>query len=928
MPNRDEMRRHRDGVRAGVAALGVAFALLLARMDAAPPIVEFFVSATSDADTDRILVRWQPVGNSPYTHYDVLRRGVASSAFTQINPAPIGPMVSVAFIQALATAPANQDGLLMLQSSYGNDYASDLLSIMATQQEPDRTLLPDQNYVAAVAMGLGFLDETVTATLTYVYEVWGLDAQGFRVERLGQATATARQPVLAREPVDVACVQIDGVQGDRAAFMRFRDNPQAQAFFGYDVFRLPYPPGGPCPADLTTAPSAVIVNEFPVLSDSPGASRGGKMQFQASCASSACHAAPDPRGFGAGTCATCTSPCTTCGVAGGSLDGFRSHQTQGIPGMPIAAHDTTPLLGLSADALEKIFDYVEEFQFEDDADLTPGGPLMTNQIYCYQAVPRDLLGQHGSTQDSVVRCAVQDKKAPAVPILVKVERFVPHAGREDCHVSWKRNTDDTTAYDVCVSNDAIPVNSLPPTVGCSTVPQPGSGDRVQWDAGHSAADAGKTFYYAVRAVDANGNMSGMSGWGPCMPRDIVPPGPPIVTWECCSDAGGGCVDRRGDEEWQMAGGFPGLFVGPGVCPAQVTCSPGPDVFKCRAYRSFDGIDYAPVGDAPPNQPIGIDFKPGMDALIYVQTKAVDASGNTSPPIGDMYLVAEGKAPLPPPKVTSIMLINPLPGSMTIRVRFKSLPPEQLLGFAFYKQYAGESDPTPPEPSPADLTTELVAFWPSATLATGSQTPPQWIVKGVPQKLSAHLPALGSLNPYLVYDIPAKTYETEVTVGKTDDIVLRIAAIGASGKQSKTAAFRWGGWDAGDQVLEWPKFREENASNAPTGSGDFTAMYDEPGIIEMTWTAYPDGCIGGPSRHFIVFRRRGDAPRWHQISVPFTCSQTTSLLYQDQDVEPGFYYTYVVVRLKENGEFDHQYGPRTQCYDGSSSTNTCPGPQPQ
>ena len=926
--------------RAGRDALAAAFVLALARtigaigtapLEAAPPQVQYEVSATADADADRILVRWNRVGGiTPYTHYDVLRRLASVTASTPINGAPIGKATTVASIEAAFNAPGRSDALGWITASFGADYAGDILNILTTGSEPESTLLPDQNYVAALVMGLGWLDETVAANQTYVYEVWGLDAQGFRVERLGQATATARQPVLVPAPQGVVCSHVAGQEGDRAAFLRWSDSPQAGPFFGYDVLRAPFT-GGACLANLTSAPGAVRVNEFPVLSDSPGAGREGKSLFEAHCSS--CHrTSQDPRLVSPtpANCSNCGSPgCNNCGVSGGSLELYRVHQNSEVTGLSSYPHATTSLKALSADALEAIFDYIEEFQFEDDAETTPGGPLPNGQLYCYQVVPRDLLGQYGEVASgAVTRCQIQDRIPPSVPTLLRSDRFEPQAGVESCRLSWDRNTDDTASYEIFRVASAVPRNAHPPNPVFGPLAQPASGARVAWDAtpAHTLADAGRTFFYSVRAVDTAGNRSGLSGWVPCMPRDLVPPAAPSAAFGCC-DVGvpeEECADRRLDLEWIETGGIAAIMAVPGSCAARLTCPPGGDTFACRVYRSLDGSNYYPGQDVPAGQAVDLAFQPLIDTEIHFQVKASDPSGNLSPPSTDVTVIYEGKNPLPAPRIISVTLLDAVTGE--IRIRFRSLAPDKILGFALYRQYAGPDDPDPPAPVHPD---DFVARFPKPgaapplTLSADPIAPGKWKVLANAVSLASRLDQVTDSTPKLTYDPVEKTYEMTVVAGKTDDIVLRLAVVGWSGKESATIPFRWAGFDTGDLTLEWPEWPRKNKLELPGTATLNVTPQPALGRTGVSWTPYPDGCNDGELRPFIVFRRRGSSPHWQQISPPFFCVSGTNLDYHDTDVENGFYYSYVVVRLSAAGEFKHQFGPTPPlCY------GTCTGPSPQ
>ena len=194
-------------MRGKLMSILVSIAATIAGVLAEPASERTIVQAVADASANRVLVRWAIVEGTAkrYTWYDVLRRTSSQPSFAKLNPDPIGPLTTVAAIEAAFTAPGRADALAGIQASLGPGYASALLAM----QEPGVTgaakgqvkLLPDQNYGAALALGLGWLDETVLAGSTYVYEVWGLDPQGFRVERLGSAVATEIGRASCRERV-------------------------------------------------------------------------------------------------------------------------------------------------------------------------------------------------------------------------------------------------------------------------------------------------------------------------------------------------------------------------------------------------------------------------------------------------------------------------------------------------------------------------------------------------------------------------------------------------------------------------------------------------------------------------------------------------------------------------------------------------------
>ncbi|RMG46965.1 MAG: hypothetical protein D6718_04595, partial [Acidobacteria bacterium] len=191
-------RRHQN--RSARFLLGIAVLAGLPGATAAPPAERTLVHAVADGDQNRILVRWmtEETTSPRYRYYDVDRREADSLSFVQLNDDPIGPAQTAAEIEAIFTAPGRSDALGWIQDSLGDDYANDLLLMQSpnatSSEKAQAALLPDLNYGVALAFGLGWLDETVTPGVTYVYEVWGLDDQGFRVERLGRATATAGSP--------------------------------------------------------------------------------------------------------------------------------------------------------------------------------------------------------------------------------------------------------------------------------------------------------------------------------------------------------------------------------------------------------------------------------------------------------------------------------------------------------------------------------------------------------------------------------------------------------------------------------------------------------------------------------------------------------------------------------------------------------------
>ena len=144
------------------AAAGVAIA--------EPTTERTIVTATADASQDRILIRWQQVEgiDRRFTHYDVLRREASATTLTKLNIQPIGPLTTVAAIEALFDEAANAAALATILDSLGPDYASDLLAMQAADasgvEQFQQRIAPDMNYAVALALGLGWMDDTVTAS--------------------------------------------------------------------------------------------------------------------------------------------------------------------------------------------------------------------------------------------------------------------------------------------------------------------------------------------------------------------------------------------------------------------------------------------------------------------------------------------------------------------------------------------------------------------------------------------------------------------------------------------------------------------------------------------------------------------------------------------------------------------------------------------
>jgi hypothetical protein len=899
------MRKLLIGSLASALAALVAAALL-----AEPPVERTVVVAVADADEPRVLVRWRSVeGVKRYDYYDVFRRDADAGEFFQLNGDPIGPLTDVASIEAVFTAPGRADALGWIQDTLGESYASELLRLQGPDAPVHATaqlvFLPDQNYGAALALGLGWLDETVTMGETYVYEVWGVDNLGYPVERLGRASATAGAPGALSAPTGMSCVESGDQRAHEAAFLRWEDdNAGNDYFFGYEVVRVPKPVASTCPGDLLSEPGVVRATKYPVLPSSPGAVREGKALFEASCAS--CHTSRDD-----------------ASLVDGTLAGFRMLQDPSIPGLDDYWHDWPELHALSSDSLKKIFDYVYEFQFRDDGDYMA---VNEGETYCYQTVPRDLLGQLRSP-GVAEPCAVRDLLPPKVPSGILSERIPADGTHEDCRISWDRNSepdDDTANYEVLRRSGEVPRDEYLSIDGVDTIflgmviqPSGGPGDRVTLtDYGLTQADATHRFFYAVRAVDDSGNTSPLTGWVPCVPRDIVtPPTPTLERPLCCANSDLFCIDLYGgnmDPNW----GDPTVIAGRDGCEPRLVVERDPDAFRYRLYRSFDGTTYYPAEDREPEDcddpgyPNGsygclaTSFGPSVDQKIWYKVRAIDKSGNVSGFSDPTDLLKLGAAVPPAPKITEVWIApndtDPHNPNGWIVVRFKALPPSALLGVSLYKYYSSPENPL------AILGRGIfVTRFHDANLMPARPDPVNY-----PDKWGV-----------LIYDPIEDQYEMWVDVSETEDIVLQLYAIGWTGFEGAQEAYRWSGYQARDDTLDWPEFRDRNYYVLSGDPEHVLTVTPGPGYNDLSWP-YPEGeNCASPTKSFVVFRQRNDSPHWKQISPLFTCFDPAfPVEYQDTDVEDGFCYRYVAVRLGLSGEFEYQYGPTAVLYP---SGDPCP-----
>lgn len=873
-------------------ATAVLVLLLAAPAGAEPPLARHVVEAVADGAAPRILVRWNQLeGPRRFTHYDVMRRRADDAAPVRLNPAPVGALTTAAGIEAVFTAPGRGEILAAILETFGASYAEKLLQLAnpapGTSEPAQARLLPDLNYGAALALGLGYLDEAVVPGTTYVYEVWGLDSKGFRMERLGRATATALSPELPPAPSSLACVEIGDERGHMAAMLRWQNSAAApgRTVAGYDVYRARRNPGGSCPPIVPGLPGVQKVNEVPQTTRAAGRPRAGEQLFAANCA--VCH--PGGR----------TAP----PVAASTTDDFLRRRFPKLwANSTQATHNTAGLNALGPEDLQAIYDYVHEFNSRDDATTTPSEPLIAGETYCYQVHPRDLLGRNGPSP-APAECTVRDRVPPEVPYRLGARRVPGGAGYETCEIAWDRNADaDTNRYRLFRAAEVPRRDYQAPTTPLAQIDHAGAPARITFlDPGLGAADAGESFFYAVRAVDQSGNLSDFSAWVPCVPRDIAPPGAASLDTACGKNPEGpcDCRDLGAESAWRGAGGDPDFrVVDPRTCPPAFLPSAPGDPFTYRVDRSFDGTNYE-AGPETAGQ-FDLDFSPSTDSPVFIKVIPLDKSGNPGGASSPLKWIMKG-FPLPAPRIISVADA----GGGKVKIKFRSLPPKSLVGFAFYKQYQGPNDPDPTAP-------EHVVTTPSANLGQ-EFSPGQWAVKAGAVPL-ADLPGfIRTTDPgngaFCYYNDLDEYYVLQDEAGTLDDLVLRLHAIGWSGKEGFTAPYAWDGLPPADGFLEWPAFRSANTLPQVLQNDLSLSLLSSPLRVKLTWTARPSGCDQGNERPFVVFRKRGSG-MYQQISPPFTCNtgapDPTAMSYTDSDIEPGMSYRYIVIRTDAQGEFQMNF----------------------
>jgi mono/diheme cytochrome c family protein len=903
---------------------------------AEPPEERTVVTAVADSMLDRILVRWRTEeGISRYSHFDVLRREADDVVFITLNAEPLGPLQTVAEIESVFDAPGRGDALAGIQDKFGLDYAADILRMQALDAPSEAMmqlrLLPEENYGAALALGKGFLNETVVAGTTYVYEVWGLDGIGARVERIGRATATAGAPEPLAAPANLACVGIGGQEGDMAVFLRWDASPAVQPFFGYEILRAAWDDILGCVMAGSQLAGAVRANALPAARSSPGKVAEGQELFDLTC--TACHAGRD------------VAP-----VQGSGIEGFRRKQYP-LPGCADPTpHNVAELNELDPEQVAAIYDYIQESHFSDDGSATPGDPLVASTDYCYQVAARDLLGKLGTPTAPVI-CTVSDQRPPAVPKQIQSARTTP-AGHEICEISWRRNDDDTAEYRLYRATYVPRYACDEPAAALDTIaqPAPGGGDRVVYpDVSLTPADAGMPFVYALRARDAPGNSSGFSGWVPCTPRDIAAPPDLVVMLSCKSTCAGYCEDRSdgspGDAEWLAMAGDPDFITADAECLQIDAHPPGPgeQPYHRRLYRCLgdSAADCRSGPDFPELVSPEEDLVPMLDTKTWVMVRGYDRSGNLTGPSNLEPVVIEGAREIPAPRIISARLLDAATNKYGIR--FRSIDPAGLIGFALYaKHHEAEIDLA------VDPRGPLMGGLPTVNLIDTLDN--VWVIRSGAETLDQVLPGVPPpTTPYLIYE-GERVYElvSEIKVGGepvSRPVRFDLVGVGWSGREGASVPFVTSDFELADAELEWPTHRSETRSPLPDGA-DLSITLTPVGVggggpyMVVQWQPTPV-CMGATDpilgRPFAVFRRRGHAPRWQQISPLFDCfsgAPHPHMVYQDHDVQEGFWYDYTVVRLGDAGssagagEFDIQHGPSGfSCFD-SADPGTCTDPPPE
>jgi mono/diheme cytochrome c family protein len=912
------------------AALALALATTYGTATRAePPSARHTVQAVADVGSSRILVRWLQVEGAAkrFQYHEVLRREASGTEMVTLTAYPIGPATTVAGVEAIFNTPGYEDALAEIVETLGAGYATELLRMQSpAASDDDRArlrLLPDLNYGAAVALGLGLVDDTAVSGTRYVYEVWGVGTGGLRVERIGRASATSGAPDVQPAAFDLACVDRGDVRGDMSVHLRWDAYPPDPVRIGQDVFRVMRNPDPPydCPPIEPGQPGTERANAFLVSSQPAGKAREGERLYGQRCMS--CHTgslpATDPRDIPPSNGGPAQN-----GVQGSTIHTFARTLDFDVLGAGHPHQSDPELRALSGDDLQALYEYVHEFQFLDDGSTTPGAPLEEGETYCYEVRSRTIFGHHGAAPlpGSVeqAECQVRDRQEPSAPYGVRAERIV-QGSLEICRLSWEANSepdDDTVAYRIYRMPDVPRLRRdepAPTALALASIAQPAGGGRIYHDdLTLAATDMGESWFYGVRAFDDAQNPSRFSAWVPCVPRDIVPPAAP--TLDLCQFSECPCRDLGTDPGWLAAGGDPDVHWLGGSdrsCPVLQCNAPG-DSIGCRLYRSFDGTDYAEGQDFSfPDDP-AIDFRPTMDQQVFIQARAYDASGNQSGFSPPTAWLIPGDKPLPAPQIVDVISANPGPGF--VKIRFRSLQPGKLLGFSLHRTIYPDQDP--------DGATDLVERFPDTNLGgvfeVNATTDRVWFAKKAGAVAIEFLPDFirttdpPGLDTFLYYNDLTQMYTLQLDVGDVNDLVLQLRAVGWTGEEGLGQPYVWDGWQARDGLLDWPEARDLNLSESQAAAASLQVTWVAAGPrMELEWTAWPAQPCSSTQEPFIVYRRPVGTADWYQLSVPFGCDASTAptVRFHDTDVIPGRSYSYRVIRLDDQGEFQVEYGPVTR-----------------
>jgi hypothetical protein len=432
-------------------------------------------------------------------------------------------------------------------------------------------------------------------------------------------------------------------------------------------------------------------------------------------------------------------------------------------------------------------------------------------------------------------------------------------------------------------------------------------------------------------------------------RDVHAPDAPVaIDRFCCENYPGDCEDHRSPEDpWITHGGDYTLIHDPHAHPED-PCQPRyaytlpADGFRVRVYRSFDSDTWFQGEDIVPElcSPTGSTycysptFVPSLDQKVWYKLRTIDTSGNMSNASNSMGGIALGSLKPPAPQIFGVFSqgIEGMPGRIIIR--FRSLKPTSLLGFALYTRPLPPVVPNNWHQLISIAKGDLIKVFMESNFADPlPSNPDRWILAPGARTLSEFdLPAdPPGQNEFLHYNEADDWYEMAVDIGNAEMINLQLAAIGWSGWEGPHGTKAWDGWVSGDDHLDWPKFRKDIlvAIGYPPDTG--MAAVPVETCVELEWSADPVGCYSDPGNDampFVVFRRREDNPNWQQISPMFRCPDgdpVPPVQYRDCDTDDGTWYRYMVIQLDEKGEFAWRRESDTICF---YHTEYCESPQPQ